>query len=478
VEVQCFQAETTLGEVYDLQGNHGGTVKTLQFGTDSMKPKPQPRDAFELFQAHFDQILNLDHELIQLARKIDWSRFDVAFADSYSDDMGAPAKAIRLMVGLHYLKYTFDMSDEGLVEQWVENPYWQYFCGYTHMQHACPIHPTSMTKWRNRVGAGKLEELLKETINLAVREKYLSRRDLQRINVDTTVQEKNITFPTDSKLLYKAILKLGVAARKRGLRLRQSYVRVGKEAAVKAGRYAHARQYKRMRKQLRRLRTYVGRLVRDIGRKAVMMDDALALLLSRADRLRRQRPQDSHKLYSLHEPEVQCISKGKAHKRYEFGQKVAIATTNRSNWMVASRLMKDNPYDGHTLAKSMAAAESVTGVAITDAYVDKGYRGHDYIGSAAVHVAGQGDGRSSRAERRRRRRRSAIEPKIGHLKSDHRMDRCFLAGLHGDAINAVLAAAGANMRKLLRRFFFALMRWLEPVSMPVSAPCMAREHAV
>ncbi|MDP7348301.1 MAG: IS5 family transposase [Phycisphaeraceae bacterium] len=426
-----------------------------------MKPKPQPRDVLELFQAHFDQILNPDHELVQLARKIDWSRFEVVFADSYSADMGAPAKAVRLMVGLHYLKYTFSESDESLVERWAENPYWQYFCGYTHLQHECPIHPTSMTKWRNRVGADRLAVLLKETIDLAVREKQLPRRDLQRVNVDTTVQEKNVTFPTDSKLLYKAIVKLVAAARSRDIRLRQSYVRVGKKAAVKTSRYAYAKQYKRMRRQLRKLRTYVGRLIRDIERKAVTIDEPLATLLSRADRVRQQQRKDSHKLYSLHEPEVQCISKGKAHKRYEFGQKVAIATTNGGNWVVASRLMKNSPYDGHTLATTLAAVESITGVAITDAYVDRGYRGHDYTGSAEVHVAGQRHKGTSRTERRRRRRRSAVEPKIGHLKSDHRMDRCFLTGLRGDDINAVLAAAGANMRKLLRRFFYALIRWLE-----------------
>lgn len=440
-----------------------------------MKPKPQKRDAFELFQAHFDQILNPDHELLLLARKIDWSRFDVAFADSYSEDMGAPAKATRLMVGLHFLKYTFNESDESLVERWVENPYWQAFCGYTHMQHDCPIHPTSMTKWRNRVGAERMEELLKETIALAVRDKQVSLRDLQRVNVDTTVQEKNVTFPTDSKLLYKAIVKLVAAARSRGIRLRQSYVRVGKKASIMAGRYAHARQYKRMRRQLRKLRTYVGRLVRDIRRKVATVDDDLATLLSQANRVRLQQPKDSRKLYSLHEPEVQCISKGKAHKRYEFGQKVSIATTNGDNWIVASQLMKGNPYDGHTLAETMATIESVTGVAITDAYVDKGYRGHDYTGAAEVHITGQRYKSSSRAERKRRRRRSAVEPKIGHLKSDHRMDRCFLAGLQGDAINAVLAAAGSNLRKLLRRFVYALIRWLEDAVVPFSPRCIALE---
>ena len=414
-----------------------------------MKPKTQPRDAFELFQSHFDQLLNPSHELILLANKIDWPGLEAGFIDTYHPDNGAPAKAIRLMVGLHYLKYTFNESDESVVARWVENPYWQYFCGYTHMQHECPIHPTSMTKWRNRVGAERLEKLLTETIALAVREKYLPKRDLERVTVDTTVQEKNITHPTDSKLLYKAIVKLAGAAKSRGIELRQSYVRVGKKAAVMAGRYAHAKQFKRMQRRLRKLRTYVGRMIRDIRRKTTDMDETLATLLDRADRIRSQQPKDKNKLYSLHEPEVQCISKGKAHKRYEFGQKVAVATTNRSNWIVASALMEGNPYDGHTLAETLTTVERVTGVAPSDAYVDKGYRGHGYTGRADVHIAGQRKKNTTRAERKRRRRRSAIEPKIGHLKSDHRMNRCFLAKLCGDAINAVLAAAGSNLRKLL-----------------------------
>ncbi|NOG52870.1 MAG: IS5 family transposase [Planctomycetes bacterium] len=334
----------------------------------------------------------------------------------------------------------------------MENPYWQYFCGYTHLQHECPIHPTTMTKWRNRVGEAKLNELLKQTIEVAVKHHRLSERELTHVNVDTTVQEKNITHPTDSKLLYRSIVKLVRAAKGRDIVLRQSYVRVGKRAAVKAGRYAHAKQFKRMRRSLRQLRTYVGRLVRDIERKAPpsSRDEELSMLLGRCQRLIDQRPSDSNKLYSLHEPEVCCISKGKAHRRYEFGQKVALATTNRGNWFVAAMLCEGNPYDGHTLNATLCRVESNTGVALTDAYVDKGYRGHDYEGEAAVHIAGRGSKRATRVQRKRRKRRSAIEPKIGHAKSESRLGRCYLKGLAGDAINVVLAAAGANFRKLLR----------------------------
>lgn len=426
-----------------------------------MKPKSRPEsNQLQLFQAQFEQLLNHDHPLFVLAGKIDWDRFDLALADCYHPDQGAPAKAVRLLVGLHYLKHAFNESDESLLERWLENPYWQHFCGFETMQHEPPLHPTSLTKWRQRVGVERLAGLLAETIALALREGQVTPPELSRVNVDTTVEEKNITYPTDSKLLHKAIVKLGQFAQQRGIQLRQTYVRVAKKAALMAGRYAHAKQFKRMRRELKRLRTWLGRVIRDLRRKQPAPDRGLGELLTLCERLHAQQPSDSHKLYSLHEPEVKCISKGKARQRYEFGQKVTVATTNQSNWIVGVELCEGNPYDGHTLASAVATIERTTGVGVTDAYVDKGYRGHDYQGEATIHLAGSSTKKLSRSEKKRRRRRSAVEPKIGHLKSDNRLGRCYLKGLVGDAINAILAAAGSNLQKLLRIMAGALIDWL------------------
>jgi IS5 family transposase len=275
-----------------------------------MRPRRRPEAAqLDLFRASFRQILNPDHPLLLLAAKIDWQRFETAFVDCYSDDMGAPAKAIRLMVGLHYLKHAFNESDESLLDRWVENPYWQCFCGFEVMQHEMPLHPTSLVKWRQRVGADNLNLLLQQTIAIALNEGEVSPRELKQVTVDTTVQEKNITHPTDSKLYHKAITKLAKAARERGVRLRQTYVRVTKRAAIRVSRYAHAKQFKRMRRQLKKMRTWLGRVLRDMRRKVSQPDDQLEQLLQLCERLHAQQPTDKKKLYSLHEPDVMCISK-------------------------------------------------------------------------------------------------------------------------------------------------------------------------
>ena len=425
-----------------------------------MKPKTTSTDQFALFQANFKQILNPEHQLCLLADAINWPDFDTHFTDCYSDDMGRPGNAIRLMVGLHYLKHAFDESDESVIDRWVENPYWQYFCGFDYMQHECPIHPTSMVKWRQRVGAEKLESLLAETILIALKTRQVTSQQLRKITVDTTVQEKAIAFPTDARLYTKMLLRLVNLSRQRGIQLRQTYIRKAPQLLKQQGRYAHARQFKRSRRCTKTLRTLLGRVVRDIGRKAVEVDPQLHEYLERAEKLLSQTQKSKNKLYSIDAPEVECISKGKAHKRYEFGCKVSVAVTNESNWVVGVQALHGNPYDGHTLADAIEQVQRITGRDIKEAFVDKGYRGHDYTGDGQVHITGQrGKGKAGPALRKRKKRRSAVEPKIGHMKSDNRMNRNYLKGAEGDRTNAILAGIGANIRKLLAAFWPALLDW-------------------
>jgi len=340
------------------------------------------------------------------------------------------------------------------------------------MQHELPIDPSMMSKWRTRVGAERLEQLLEATIHTALAMHAIKPRELEQVNVDTTVQEKAIAFPTDARLYQKMRVALIRKAEQLNIPLRQSYRFVGKKALFMQGRYAHARQMKRAAKMTRRLKTILGRVVRDIERKAPetkgqIVDESLRGLLALACRLLAQTRTSKNKIYSIHAPEVQCIAKGKAHKRYEFGCKSSIATTSKSNWIVGAHALDGNPYDGHTLEGAIAQIERLTKKVPDDVIVDKGYQGHGYEGSATVHVVRTIPKRATRAVRRMLKRRAAVEPTIGHLKSDNRLSRNHLAGKTGDQINTLLAAAGYNLRKLLRWIVFspvlALFEWLEEV---------------
>ena len=420
-----------------------------------MKPQKSPQSeptTLQLFQARLDNQINLDHPLCQLAHNIQWQRFEEAYAPLYCEDNGAPGLPTRLMVGLEYLKYTYNLSDEELVMRWLENPYWQYFCGETHFQTDFPLHPTSLIKWRKRIGTEQLKLLLEETIRIATEKKFVSETDLSRVIVDTTVQEKNITFPTDAKLLSRAIVKLAECSLKHKIKLRQSYAHKAKRMLRKACGYAAAHQFNRLNESVQTLKNWLGRVLRDIERKRgnTVLSTNFVQLIERAEKVRLQEKNTPNKIYSLHESEVQCIGKGKARVRYEFGQKAAIVITNKGNWIVNVEDCGNNPYDGHTLAKSISGAEKITKVSVSEANVDRGYRGHDYKGDAAIRIAGSSNKGLSPSELKRKRRRSAIEPVIGHLKSDHRLDRCYLKGRAGDALNLVGSAVGFNTRKLLR----------------------------
>ena len=226
----------------------------------------------------------MSHPLVRLSERMNWDQLEAQIDVIYSDGSGQPP----LSTQLHYLKYAFNESDESVAERWVENPYWQYFCGYEYLQHELPLYPTSLTRWRNQVG-DKLEALLAHTIQIALKTKAMSIREWDHVNVDSTVQEKAVAFPTDARLYHKMRMSLVYAAEQRGINLRQSYRRVGKKALIMQGRYSYARQMKRAARQTGKLNTYLGRVVRDIDRKAVNKDDQLKALLARAHRLLVQR---------------------------------------------------------------------------------------------------------------------------------------------------------------------------------------------
>ena len=298
----------------------------------------------------------------------------------------------------------------------------------------------------------KLDALLEETILVAQEIKALKRTAIKHVNVDTTVQEKAIAFPTDAKLYQKMRVTLVREAQQQDIRLRQSYRFVGKKAFIMQGRYASARQMKRAAKQTRKLKTYLGRVTRDIERKSTTKDQALKTLLALAKRLLKQQCHDKNKLYSIHEPEVKCIAKGKIHKPYEFGQKASFVTTSTGNWIIGSQSLKDNPYDGHTLSNALKQAEDFTRVVPEFAYVDQGYRGYGIVGKTRVHIVGRIPKRAKPSVRRWMKRRAAIEPSIGHLKADYRLSRNYLKGEAGDRANVVLAASAYNLAKLLKWF--------------------------
>jgi IS5 family transposase len=435
-----------------------------------MKPRERRETGEQdLFRSRLDQIIDMSHELVKLAQAIDWRFLESRFGEVYSDGPGMPPLPTRLMVGLAILKHTFNLSDEELCARWVENPYFQYLCGEEFFCHKPPFDRSSMTRWRQRMGEDKIVALMQESLHVAVKTGAMKPTDTRRVIVDTTVEPKNVMFPTDAKLINRAREKLVKLARKHGLALRQSYVRVGKWALIKHQRYAHAKQFKRAGKALRTLRTYLGRTIRDITRQIAGEKSGLkpvfARLLHLAGRvLEQNRHQRGPKVYSLHAPEVECIGKGKPHRPYEFGVKVSVATTLKRSkggqFALHAKALPGNPYDGHTLAQVIPDMEATIGAEIERILADAGYKGHNAPLSHKFRVFTQGQKRRvTPSIKREMKRRAAVEPVIGHIKNEHRMDRNYLFHATGDAINAVLAAAGYNFSLLLKwlRLFLPLL---------------------
>jgi IS5 family transposase len=419
--------------------------------------KPRDDRQKDLLRPALEAIIDLGHPLARLAREVDWGFLDRRFAGVCAPGPGQPGLPTRLVAGLLILKHMHDLSDEVLCARWVENPYYQFLCGEESFRHKLPFDRSSLTRWRQRLGEEPLLALLQESLSVAHKTGALATGDLERVVIDTTVQPKAIAHPTDARLCHRALEKLVDLARRNDVPLRQSYRRLAKRAAIMVGRYIHAHQFKRARRELKFLRTRLGRVVRDIRRK-IAGDETLkqrfAGLLALAVRVQFQdHRQRGHKVYALHAPEVECIGKGKARAPYEFGCKVSIATSatkpKGGQFVLHAKALHGNPYDGHTLGPVIADLEKLTGVETRRIHVDKGYRGHKHAQKFRVWITGQVR-RVTRPIRREMKRRAAVEPVIGHTKAEHRMGRNYLKGRDGDRANAVLAAAGYNFSLLLR----------------------------
>ena len=441
----------------------------------------------DFFRARLDHMIDLRQPLVVLASRLPWQQLEASLAHLLSrkartglampdldlfgeavqrvdrkSNAGRPRVPLRTMIALLYLKHAFNLSDEAVVERWAETPRWQFFSGLAYYEERLPCDATTLVKFRLLLGEEGVEELLAQTITTAVCLKLIPAAALATVVVDSTVQEKAVAHPTDSKLLETARSKLVEAARDAGIELKQTFAKEGKLLGFKAGRYAHAKQFKRMRRVIKRQSTVVGRLARDIERKALNVGDAVRAGLDEAlHKARRIAEQSksrknitgSPKLYAWHAPEVECIAKGKSRTPYEFGVKVGIAMTLKHSLIVGARTFPGKPYDGHTLREQLEQASILmqdTGIKPSTAYVDLGYRGVD-ADNPGVAIKHRGKFKTlTSQEKKLLKRRQAIEPIIGHLKADHRMDRCHLKGKVGDSLHAVLCAAGYNIRWLLR----------------------------
>jgi transposase, IS5 family len=401
------------------------------------------------FYSTFEEQLSRKHPLYILANRVNWQRFEDAFSKLYSEE-GRPAKPIRLMVSLLMLKHIRNISDESVVEQWEENSYYQYFSGEKMFAIGPPCEASELVHFRKRIGEEGIELILEESIRINGDDS-----NDKHVTTDTTVQEKNITFPTDAKLHRRIIKKCQQISEREQLPVRQSYSRTLKKLGIDQRFRNHPRNKNKARKADKKIKTIAGRLVRELERN-LPPNSVYQNRIDLFNRVLSQKKSDSNKVYSLHEPAVQCISKGKEHRKYEFGNKVSITYTQNTGVIVGAKSFR-NEYDGHTLQPALEQVVKFTGRWPQTATADRGYRGRSAIGETAIQIPKPFNDKAQTKYQQQKlkkafKRRAAIEPIIGHLKADHRLSRNFYWKIFGDNINVMLSAAAFNFKRMMNKW--------------------------
>lgn len=423
-----------------------------------MRAKEKPQNQLNFLAPTLKEQLNPKNELYLLCQQMDWNYFEKEFEHLYSKK-GRPAHSIRLMSSLLILKAIYNLSDEELVERhWEMNVYFQYFSGALIQQWGQPCAASDLVFFRKRIGEEGVTKILKHSIAGHGKDGQDT-----NVSVDSTVQEKNITYPTDAKLHKKIIDKCVEIGNKQGLTLRRSYKKTSKQLVRDTYNPTHPKRKKKAISAQRKLKTIAGRLVRELERK-LPNETTIQPKLALFKKVLAQEKNSKNKIYSLHEPDTYCMSKGKAHKKYEYGCKASVVLTQKTGIIVGAMTFKTNVYDGHTLPDVMCQTEKLTGKTPKTATVDRGYKGQQMVGSTRINIPKPPLKKDNEYQRRKKRkhfrRRAAIEPIISHLKTDHRAARNFLKGQLGDSINFIMAAAGFNYKKLMEKLK-AISLWLK-----------------
>jgi transposase, IS5 family len=417
-----------------------------------------------MFKTVLTSFIHPDHKLCLLAKEIDWEGLQKEFAPLYGTT-GRPSIPIRTIVGLLLLKQMYNLGDETVVERYLENPYWQHFCGEVYFQYKLPFDPSDFVHFRKRIGEDGMKKIFKQSIDLFGEETI--RREVKEVRVDTTVQEKNITFPTDRKLNEKAIDYCKRIAKKEGIKLKRTYTMEIRKLKHQLRFAKKPKNYKKLNRAQVKLHRIALKIYHDlVSQLNPIPKQAYMETFKVLYRVLTQKREDTNKVYSIHEPEVLCIAKGKEHKPYEFGNKSSFAYTRKSGIIVGAMAIDGNAYDGHTLKPQLMQVRELTGGKIKKAIVDRGYRIKGSIGSIEIVMPKTLKRESYYLKKQREARcrsRAGIEGLISHLKYDYRMRRNYLKGVSGDKINTVLAAAAYNMMKWMRlkqQEIFDFIFWL------------------